>query len=120
MIRLATLSIVLLALVGPAPATATHDDEPGPDAQQVERLLGALGSADPLVCEMAVRNFGNRWGWSSPRAPGGVLHDQDEAVRAARRLFDHHVKDPQALPPLLARLAQPTPPLRWAPARVAP
>src|SRR5688572_8619855 len=118
MLRLVTLFLVLFTAVGPTPATATHDDGPGPDAQQVERLLTALGAADPLVCEMAVDAFGNSWGWSDRRLAVGVLHDQHAAAREARRLFSNHVKDPQALPLLLARLGDPNPCVRRAAAKL--
>ena len=119
MLRIYSLVAAGLALLGGGtPVRGPRGDSKGPDSAQVARFLTALGSADPVICEMAVDNIGNGWGWHSRRAAVGVLHDRSQAERAARNAFSNDVEDPKAVPLLVDRLGDPNPCVRRAAARM--
>src|SRR5262249_54295203 len=120
-LRIYGLALVGLALAGvgaKATVSLARPGGKGPDSAQVARFLNALGAADPVICEMAVDNIGNGWGWHGRRTPVGVLHDRSEADRAARDAFSNDVEDPRAVPLLVERLGDPNPCVRRAAARM--
>src|SRR6185295_12867396 len=69
---------------------------PGPDSATVSRMFKALGTADPVVCELAARQLGNGWNWSGDRDGISMLRDHSADDHAIQEMFQNDVTDPKA------------------------
>ena len=94
------------------------DERPGPDSTRVALLLDALGSSDPVACEMLSAQVGNGW-WNDGDELGvGRLADARVAADAARDSISGRVRNPGAIRLLTARLADDDPCVRHTAARM--
>ena len=57
------------------------------------RMFGALGSADPVVCEFTADQLRNGWSWSSDASQIAALRDHTADDRAVKDMFNQDVKD---------------------------
>ena len=84
------------------------DEMAGPDSARVATLIGALGQADPLVCDMLADQIGNFW-TDAGRYGIGRLSDSPVGVLAAKDSLHGRVRQPGAIALLSATLRSPNP-----------
>ena len=89
-----------------------HSTRPGPDSAAIVRMFGALGSADPVVCEFTADQLRNGWSWSSDASQIAALRDHTADDRAVKDMFNQDVKDAKAIRVLGSHLSDPNPCLR--------
>ena len=75
------------------PWTGFEESVAGPDSTAVARILGAMGAADPLVCQLAVRGLGNSWNnrggdRETGRLAGETLDGAQDAITVEARALD--------------------------------
>jgi HEAT repeat protein len=97
---------------------AINSDRTPLDSARATAFLNALSQSSAVVCEMAVDNVGNGWGWSD--GPSGVrsLRDQSSATRAERVAFGRAEVTDNAVPVLASGLSRQDPCSRRAAARL--
>lgn len=78
--------------------SATHSDSlrPGPDSARVAQLLTALGTTDPVICELISDQIGNFW-TSNGRFGLGRFSDASLSLQAAKDSISGHVREPRAI-----------------------
>jgi len=85
-----------------------RSDEPGPDSARVARFLTAIAGSDPMICEMAVNQLGNGWGWRGAGSGLGTFREEPAAERAALDSMSGSVSDRRALAMLASNLGAPS------------
>lgn len=88
------------------------------DSAYATAFLNALSQSSAVVCEMAVDNLGNGWGWSDGTAGVRSLRDQSEATRAERVAFGRAEVSGSAVSVLANGLSRQDPCSRRAAARL--
>lgn len=66
-----------------------HDGSRAPllDSAKTAAFFTALSQTPASICEMAVDNLGNGWGWSDGQLRPNALRDQSRGARSEREIF---------------------------------
>lgn len=86
---LTTTNAIERARETPSASDTQRDRRGGPDSTRVASLFAALGSGDPLVCELVSDQLGNYWGGSGRRI--GRFGDARVDLQAAKDSASGHI-----------------------------